>query len=458
MYALDDTIAAISSALPAPGQSARIILRLSGPQAAQILAAQFGLDKLRRRGVLPITLAVDAGLSAAGVAYCFAAPASYTGQNVIELHLETAPCVVSRILDRLLAAGIRQAAPGEFTQRAYINGKLDLSQAEAVMHIISASTTQQLAAAQRLLAGGLSAPVAACRARILELLSLLEAELDFADEPIAFIHKPQAIERIDRAIADMQDLLGSAVRCEDFLDLPSVGLCGCPNAGKSSLLNALTGRQRSIISEQPATTRDILTEPLDLPAVRCILFDCAGLLAAAPDDLLDQLAQQAAAESLQHAALILFCVDSTAGLFDEPLAICQALTNRNILCIATKTDLLEPAAIPQKLRALSTIFHVDFISISANTGAGTETLKHAIESRLTAVPRQDSLAITHRHRIQLQETVKLLGQTADEIRQSRTEIAAMLLRSAWHILGGLERQQIEERILDEIFSKFCIGK
>jgi len=204
MYSLDDTIAAVSSPSLLPGRPGRTIIRISGAGAFSFLTHssfkfQFRSSDgaiLNKRGITAFRVELACGVWADGKAYCFTAPASYTGQDLVELHIWAAQPVVEAIYDALLQAGIRQAGPGEFTQRAYLNGKMDLSQAEAVMHVVSAGNEGQIGAAQRLLQGGLAAKITRIQEHTFELLSLLEAGLDFAEEDIEFIGARQACERI----------------------------------------------------------------------------------------------------------------------------------------------------------------------------------------------------------------------------------------------------------------------
>jgi tRNA modification GTPase len=283
MYVLDDTIVAIASPHVMDGQLGRTLIRISGKDAFSVFcrvgfahaAAQL-LNPIRR-GIYKLCIQLPQNIEIDCLAYAFPAPASYTGQDLLELHLTTAPSAADAAYRQIILSGIRQAQPGEFTQRAYLNGKLDLTQAEAVMHIVSASNAGQIAAAERLLSGGLAAKITQLQNEILELLSLVEAGLDFSEESIELISPTQVTDCITALTARIQQLLDGAVRCEELMGLPSVGLAGLPNAGKSSLMNALTAQQRSIVSEVQGTTRDVLTETLELDCGQCVLFDCAGL-------------------------------------------------------------------------------------------------------------------------------------------------------------------------------------
>jgi len=470
MYSLDDTIAAVSSPSLLPGRTGRTIIRISGAGAFSVfmhpsLTFQFGSTESaarNKRGITAFRVKLACGVWADGKAYCFTAPASYTGQDLVELHIWTAQPVVEAIYDALLQAGIRQAGPGEFTQRAYLNGKMDLSQAEAVMHIVSAGNEGQIGAAQRLLQGGLAAKIRRLQERTLELLSLLEAGLDFAEEDIEFIGTRQTCERIGLLSEEIQRLLDGAVRCEELMELPSVGLVGAPNAGKSSLMNALTGTRRSIVSEVEGTTRDVLTALLELPGGACVLFDCAGLKSR-QDDMLDELARQSAIQAIEAATVILFCVDLTADNLEASKVIFSHLSRHHLIGIAAKSDLIPFEELPSRVDVLMHTFGIDFLAVSSKLRAGMEALKTVLSQVLLSAQAGQAesnrgIAINLRHRQKLQSALKHLAEAAEEMNTGRTEIAAMLLRQVHQELGGLEHEHVDERILDVIFSKFCIGK
>jgi tRNA modification GTPase len=241
-----------------------------------------------------------------------------------------------------------------------------------------------------------------------------------------------------------------------------VGLAGLPGAGKSSLMNALTASRRSIVSELPATTRDVLTELLELPGGRCILFDCAGLKRQ-NTDALDQLANQAALGALQSAAAVIFCVDMTSQNPQDAEAFFRQLGTKTTLAIGTKADKLDGLQTRQNQQKLKDLFGVDFLVTSAAAGDGLESLKTKLaETLLSALSGRDEadpqIAINLRHRQRLESALKHLARAAEEINNDSSEVAALFLRQARQELAGLEHEHVDERILDVIFSKFCIGK
>ncbi|MEN8128029.1 MAG: tRNA uridine-5-carboxymethylaminomethyl(34) synthesis GTPase MnmE [Planctomycetota bacterium] len=464
MLNLDDTIAAVSTAAVPAGTVGRSVIRVSGPEAFEVLSKiVISSGPTQKRRINSCTVHVDDDLDIDGLVYPFFQPHSYTGQDLAELHLDASGAVVEVILEKLYQY-VRPAAPGEFTQRAFLNGKMDLTQAEAVAEIVSAANTTQLAAAEQLLKGRFSDSISKLREQIIELLGLLEAGLDFSEEDIAFITRDEALNRIQDFETTLSGLLKNSIRCERIIDLDSVGLAGMPNAGKSRLLNALLGMQRSIVSDAEATTRDVLTGILTLDHLDCVLFDCAGLLNEQQrDTLVNQLSHEASVTALNTAAIVLFCVDVSKKDFAADLQMRRQITAETVLCVLTKIDTVRAEDLQLRQSELQNIFGTEFMVTSAATGAGLDELKLQIRDELLRLRRgdrehEDRLTINQRHARKLAEAAQLLNESADEIKADSAEVTAMLLRQACELLGSLETEDISETILDSIFSRFCIGK
>ena len=466
MYELHDTIVAVSS----PTSNRRVIVRITGPKTVEVCRQIFSPPIESRSGhgrashtLLSGSLTIDDELKIDAQLYLFPTPHSYTGDDVAEIHAYTNAAVTEALVSNLLDKGLRMAEPGEFTARAYLNGKLDLAQAEAVNEIIVSSNEYQLAAAEKLLSGRLGETTAKLLAGLMDLLSLIEAGLDFSGEDIEFISRDEAVRRLAAIKEQLEQLLSGSIRYESVIDLPAVGIAGAPNAGKSSLLNKLLGKERSIVSHRHKTTRDVLTGVCTLPHCRCVLFDCAGLLTVA-EDILDELAQQAAIEALRNSAVVIFCVDISKTEWSEDAAIRKLIEPKFLVPVATKCDLILEQILPDRLAALNEIFGTDFLPTSTKSGVGIELLRQAIDGKLTEnfeVPRAGGVALTARHRKAVTEAIGQISESVDELNAGNDEVAAMMLRAAWQAVSDIEQPgaaHIEEQILGQIFSRFCVGK
>jgi len=476
------------------------------------------------------SVTIDNELEVDGQLYLFLAPHSYTGDDIAEIHLHTNPAVTEALMGNLLGRGLRMAGPGEFTARAYLNGKIDLAQAEAVNEIIVSSNAFQLAAAEKLLSGRLSETTAKVRSTMMDCLSLIEAGLDFSGEDIELETVAEVIERLLGVKEQLEQLLSGSIRYESLIDLPAVGIAGAPNAGKSSLLNKLLGKERSIVSHRRKTTRDVLTALCTLAHCRCVLFDCAGLVlcpdpirdptgkvSKGADNVLDELAQQAAIEALRNSAVVVFCIDISKANWSEDISICELIepshTKKQIAAkcgfgaglipVATKCDLVSEQVLSNRLAELNELFgpapkstpanrfssmdnktehnKVDFgagfLVTSAETGAGLDLLREAIDKKIIEVEpgfktsksgtnplfegTQSSVALTARHKQAVTEAIENVSESISELRAGNDEVAAMMLRAAYQAVSGIESAtggHVDEQILEQIFSRFCIGK
>jgi len=467
MYRLSDTISAVSS----PTTDGKVIVRLSGPaaieEASRIFEPSFPKNQA---GITKGFVRVDDELKIEGRLYLFLSPHSYTAEDVVEIHMFTNSSVAEALVYRLLAGDVRMAGPGEFTARGYLNGRMDLAQAEAVNEIIVSSNRIQLAAAQRLLSGRLGQALTRNRLQLFDCLSLIEAGLDFSEETIEFISRDVAVGRLSQIKTELKQLLEASVSYETVIDLPSVGVAGAPNAGKSLLVNRLLGKKRSIVSRYRKTTRDILSSQLSLEQNKCVLFDCAGLISNA-ENIIEKLAQQAAIEALGHSDVIVFCVDLSKAneKLVEDIAILRLTGEKNLLAVGTKSDLLEPPRIENRMAELGREFGIDFIATSAKTGFGIDRLKESIDRKLMGsaavagrgdveTDARSWVGLTSRHRQSVTEAIESLSQAIDAVIEAGDDVAAMLIRSAYQSISDIEQQDIDERILENIFGRFCIGK
>jgi tRNA modification GTPase len=462
---LDDTIAAIATA---PGAAGLAVLRVSGTDALAIADAVF-------RGVTPLahvpghTLhhgwAVWPGTPAAYldevIAAVFRAPRSYTREDVVELSCHGGELPARRVLAALRAAGARLAGPGEFTLRAFLNGRIDLAQAEAVADVIHAETNGAHALALAQLAGELSRRVEALIERVTDAVAEVEARVDFAED-VGGVEVPEhvvaAIAAVDRELAE---LLASAPYARAVREGVRVPLVGRPNVGKSSLFNALLGEARAIVTDVPGTTRDRVSEAIELAGIRVTLSDTAGLRET--EDAVESIGVARAREALAGCAVALWVVDAAAPLEVEDRRIAAELVAKPVLVALNKSD-RAPRASRADVEALLDGAPRRVVAVSATAGTGLEDLRAALAELLGAggAPAAGGLAGAVgnlRHAEALERARAALGGAARVAAESAPgEIVALELREALAALGEVTGRSVGEDLLERIFSKFCVGK
>ena len=469
----NDTIVAVSSP---PGASVRGVIRLSGPDALALADHVFESDRGeqvlhapgRRRLHGRIRIDEDAWLPAE--AYVFRAPASYTRQDLVELHTIGSPPVLASLCEQFVAAGSRHAEPGEFTARAYFNGAMDLTRVEGVAAMIHARTDSQLRASEALLHGELSRCSAAMRERLADSLALIEARIDFADEPIEFTSRSEILTVLDETIADLDRLLREAPSIERLDVLPEVLILGRPNAGKSTLFNRLTGMDRAIQSAVAGTTRDVIAAPMRLGDAEVMLIDSAGLAESAVqndiDDAnhLDLLAQQATRRALTSSDMVLLVIDATAAFDPAGDPLLASLAGRSLCVVVNKMDALADGCLPAWTGPI-TLRH-PVVGVSAHGGQGIDTLRHEIQRRVFSEVEPhgtELLALSARQRSELGDALDALRRarsTCDDpdAHHDRTELLALEVREAVNSLSLLTGEMATEELLGRIFARFCIGK
>jgi tRNA modification GTPase len=447
-----DTIAALATPL---GSSAIALLRASGPQVRELVRGLFA-EELQPRVATHLDYRDAAGVLVDDVvATFFAGPRSYTGEDSLELSCHGNPYIAQRILEDLFKRGCRPAEAGEFTQRAFLGGRMDLSQAEAVMDIIHARSERALAAAQQQLRGALGRRMEVLIEELLGAVARVEAYIDFPEEDLPAEDKG----RVDAMLAKCEQGLAQLLASNHYGELLRNGIktviVGEPNAGKSSLLNRLVGSERAIVSPEPGTTRDFIEEGILLGDHYLRLIDTAGLNPA--PQALERLGIQKTLERGQEADLFLWVVDPTCSLGPLPEELLRRMTPGNTLLVLNKADLGAPSpTLPERPQGLTAL------QVSALTGEGFEELRTRIGAIADAFQVQvggEMLAINARHADALGRAKASLGKARQQLAtRAPVELMASELREALAACGEISGKIDNERMLDHLFASFCIGK
>jgi tRNA modification GTPase len=448
MIPTDDTIAAIATPQGAGGIG---VVRVSGPKARAIAIALTG-KKPKPRIFHFSTFRDDAKETIdRGLSLFFKAPKSFTGEDVLELQAHGSPIALTMLLNRVCALGARHARPGEFSERAFLNGKIDLPQAEAIADLIAAGSELAARAAIRSLEGEFSKRVNAIFDQLVRLRAWLEAALDFPEEEIDFLSAPQLTEELSSLRTHTSDLLAAAQRGVVLRDGLHVVIVGRPNAGKSSLLNALAQSERAIVTAVPGTTRDVLREEVKLGSVAITLVDTAGLRDAG-DEVEREGIRRARAE-LAQADVVLLVTDS-ASIETDLALLHDVATSAARLVVCNKIDLTHERARVEQFRESERRVYV-----SARSGEGLDLLRNEL-ARLAGETDSNEGTFTARARhVRALQIVSEHLDRADEHLKSRVgELAAEELRGAQQALGEITGEFRNDDLLGAIFSTFCIGK
>jgi tRNA modification GTPase len=455
-----DTIAAISTP---PGRGGIGIVRLSGPQAASIAAQLVSLRQPLEHGrvrLADVLDAPDSGSYAARIDEAlvtfFGAPRSYTAEDLVEIAAHGSPVVLELLLRRALNLGARLAEPGEFTQRAFLSGRLDLTQAEAVRDLIEAQTLTQARQAASQMGGALSRRVAPMKQSLVELIALLEAGIDFAEDDVDVTPQAEIARRIAELMPPLTALEASFARGRIVHDGLTLAIVGRPNAGKSSLFNRLVERERAIVTATPGTTRDPVTERISLDGIPLELVDTAGLREGLCENLeeAEQLGIHRSREALADAALVLVVLDATQPLNDEERRLLAAVEGRAALVAINKSDLAKADS------SVNEVAGTPALRTSALTGDGIAALRERILALATGGAAEEPGILTSlRHHQAIATSLAALADAAQANASAipHEMILLDLYRTLW-TLDSLTGQTASEDILNLIFSTFCIGK
>ncbi len=451
----DDTIVALATP---HGVSAIGVIRLSGKNAISIADAMFpSKDLMEQAGnTIHVGLLLDNDeVLDEVVLSLFRAPRSYTGEDVVEISCHGSPFIEERILKSCMANGARLAQPGEYTQRAYLKGKLDLTQAEAVADLIASNTKASHHQALHNIRGGFSSILKSLRDELIRFSALIELELDFSQEDVEFADRGQLRELIHTIQVRVRDLLDSFRLGNVIRNGVSVAIVGKPNAGKSTLLNSLLNENRAIVSEIPGTTRDTIEELINIDGIIFRLIDTAGIRQS--EDEIEGFGIERSLEKMRSADIVLYLFDvqqETARSLDAIIAELRD-TNPNCLVVGNKSDVMDVSEV-------SAIFAGnDVLFISAKTKHQIDVLKQRlVEKVLQGKMNMESMLVTNaRH----YEALRSVALTLDDVQKGMGDripgdLLALDIRRAMHFLGEITGEVTNEDQLDYIFSKFCIGK
>ena len=445
-----DTIAAIATPT---GHGGVGIVRLSGTDTPAIAQQLLGrLPQCRYAEVHQFTEA-NGALIDEGLVLYFEAPASFTGEHVLELHGHGGPVVMDSLLQRVLSLGARPARPGEFSERAFLNNKLDLTQAEAIADLIESATTMAARAAARSLQGEFSSRVHTLVDRLTRLRMYVEAAIDFPEEEINFLSDDTILQQLSVLRAEFEDMRARAQQGQLLRDGMTLVIAGRPNAGKSSLLNALSGRDAAIVTEIPGTTRDVLREHIQIDGLPLHILDTAGLHSS--NDPVEMAGMQRARKALEQADRVLLVVDDQSGFTAADVAILEELpTGVPHTLIFNKIDLSGRAA-GRSERNGQTI-----IALSLHTGAGLDALRqHLKQSVGYTAHNEGGFSARRRHVDALRRAYEHVETGRQQLQQQQAgELLAEELRQAQQVLGEITGEVSSEDLLGRIFSSFCIGK
>ena len=462
-----DRAATIVAAATPPGRGGIGIVRISGPDATRMARALLAVLPAPRHATHARFLGSDDRVIDVGLALYFPAPHSYTGEDVLELHGHGGPVLIEALILRAIELGARRAQPGEFTQRAYLNDKMDLAQAEAVADLIDAGSEAAAQAALRSVQGEFSAQVRALDESLAQLRAHVEATIDFPTEEIDLLADHQLADRVAGIAAQCALLQATARQGRLLTEGMTVVIAGMPNAGKSTLLNRLAGHDAAIVTDLPGTTRDVLREHIQIKGVPLLLLDTAGLRHSL--DAIETEGMRRARAAMAHADRVLFLIDAAVdpkarGFLAERAQLPAGVP---VTLVLNKTDLLGAAAGDGGLAAdavrqalAAALPEVPCLGVSARLGSGLDVLRaHLLEVAGFQRPDAGTLSARRRHLEALAVTATHLRAAVQQCREARAaELVAEELRAAQRALGEITGTGSTDELLGRIFSAFCIGK
>ena len=442
-----ETICAIASAI---GQSGIGIIRVSGPLARSIAKQILHTDIKPRYAYYGGFYGNDDSIIDKGVAILFSAPNSFTGEDVVEFHGHGGSSVLRKLLETIIESNVRLAEPGEFTKRAFLNGKMDLIQAEAVQDLIQSNSEESALSAVRSLTGEFSAKINKILSELVSLRVFVEATIDFSDEEIDFLESHEVSHKLDSLKKSLIDILNTATQGAILRDGIHVAIAGKPNAGKSSLLNTLTKQSSAIVTHIAGTTRDVLKETIYVEGMPVHIIDTAGLHNS--DDVIEQEGIRRAHKEINNADLVLLVYDSRDSELDLTI-LPDSVKDKPKIVIKNKIDLVD---LKPRIHKVDNLME---IAISAKNGEGIDLVRGALSEFAGLNSSIEGVFLARKRHINaIEETLIFISNAIEQLEQGSSELVAEDLRQAGLQLSQVTGEFSSDDLLGEIFTSFCIGK
>ena len=442
-----ETICAIASAI---GQSGIGIIRVSGPLARSIAKQILHTDLKPRYAYYGAFYGNDNSIIDKGVAILFSAPNSFTGEDVVEFHGHGGSSVLRKLLETIIESNVRLAEPGEFTKRAFLNGKMDLIQAEAVQDLIQSNSEESALSAVRSLTGEFSAKINKILSELVSLRVFVEATIDFSDEEIDFLESHEVSNKLDSLKKSLIDILNTATQGAILRDGIHVAIAGKPNAGKSSLLNTLTKQSSAIVTHIAGTTRDVLKETIYVEGMPVHIIDTAGLHNS--DDVIEQEGIRRAHKEINNADLVLLVYDSRDSELDLTI-LPDSVKDKPKIVIKNKIDLVD---LKPRIHKVDNLME---IAISAKNGEGIDLVRGALSEFAGLNSSIEGVFLARKRHINaIEETLIFISNAIEQLEQGSSELVAEDLRQAGLQLSQVTGEFSSDDLLGEIFTSFCIGK